>query len=206
MNLKSIDEEYLPGFDFMVRSGRVVALPIFAGAYGRVDPRPPERWWTTVPVGSNDNGFRDLSIKWVKDLRVSIDYLETRSDIDSEHLGYFGYSFGGQKTPLVLAVEPRLKAAVVNVGGLMTQRHPPEVDGLNFVTRVRTPTLMINGRYDVIFPYETHQVPMFELLGTPPEHKVHYVTPAAHLVPQDDLFRLTFDWFDKYLGLPRRAP
>ena len=47
--------------------------------------------------------------------------------------------------------------------------------------------------------YETGQIPMFELLGTAPEHKKHYVTPRAHLVPRDILIRETLDWFDKYL-------
>jgi pimeloyl-ACP methyl ester carboxylesterase len=101
---------------------------------------------------------------------------------------------------VVLAIEPRLKAAVLNVGGLGLEMFPPEVDGFHFSPRVSVPTLMINGRYDVVFPYETNQVPMFDLLATPPEHKAHYTSPAAHLVPQDDLFRETFDWFDKYLG------
>ena len=30
---------------------------------------------------------------------------------------------------------------------------------------------MLNGRYDLIFPFETQVKPMFDLLGTPPEHK-----------------------------------
>ncbi len=61
---------------------------------------------------------------------------------------------------------------------------------------------MINGRYDIVFPYETSQRPMFERLGTNSEHKFHYVSPAAHLVPQDELITHTLDWFDKYLGVP----
>jgi hypothetical protein len=40
---------------------------------------------------------------------------------------------------------------------------------------------------------------MYELLGTPAEHKKHVVTPAAHLVPRDILIRETLDRFDKYL-------
>ena len=58
---------------------------------------------------------------------------------------------------------------------------------------------MLNGEYDIVFPLETSQKPMFELLGTDPEHKKHYVTSAGHLVPRDVLIRETLDWFDRYL-------
>jgi hypothetical protein len=47
----------------------------------------------------------------------------------------------------------------------------PEVNSINHVTRVETPTLMLNGKYDMDFPYETEAKPMFDLLGTPDEHK-----------------------------------
>lgn len=90
---------------------------------------------------------------------------------------------------------------MLNVGGLDTRfRYLPEIDPLNFVTRVETPVLMINGEHDIVFPYETSQRPLFELLGTDPEHKKHYVTPAAHLVPRDEVIRETLDWLDRYLG------
>jgi hypothetical protein len=61
---------------------------------------------------------------------------------------------------------------------------------------------MLNGQYDVVFPYETHQRPMFELLGTTPEHRSHVLFPASHIVPQNELITHTLDWFDKYLGVP----
>ena len=50
------------------------------------------------------------------------------------------------------------------VGGV-----PSEWDALNYAPRVRIPTLMLNGRYDSEVPLETAQLPLFALLGTPPE-------------------------------------
>ena len=89
---------------------------------------------------------------------------------------------------------------MLNVGGLWAYyQFLPEADPINFITQVRTPVLMLNGQYDIVFPYETVHIPMFELLGTSPEHKKHYVTPGAHIVPRDVLIRETLDWFDKYL-------
>ena len=43
---------------------------------------------------------------------------------------------------------------------------------------------------------------MFELRGTDAEHKDHYITEGGHGVPQDELFRETLDWLDRYLGTP----
>ena len=65
------------------------------------------------------------------------------------------------------AVEPRIKANVLYVAGLMFQRALPEADQINYVTRVKQPTLILNGELDFFFPAETSQRPMFELLGTP---------------------------------------
>jgi dienelactone hydrolase len=202
MNMRSIDEEFLPGFDFLIRSGRAVAVPIFSGAYGRPDPRLETAWGSSGRSGAGQNVYRDLYVHWVTDLRTSIDYLDTRADIDIEELGYFGFSFGGNTAPVVLAVEPRIDAAVLNVGGLGWARNLPEIDPFDFVPRVRTPILMINGEFDIVFPYETAQRPMFERLGTDPADKRHYRSQSAHMVHQDELITETLNWFDRYLGVP----
>ena len=58
--------------------------------------------------------------------------------------------------------------------------------------------LMINGEYDVVFPLDIAQKPMFEMLGTPPEHKKIHWEPADHWVPEDIFIREGLDWFDRY--------
>ena len=197
---RSADEKYPGYFSFLVRSGRAVIQPIFKGAYERDDPNFSTTQSSLI-ANSEGTKFRDYKIKWVQDLSRTIDYLETRDDIDSDRLGYYGHSWGGEEAPIVLAVEDRIDAAVLNVGGFRTyRRFLPEVDPLNFVTRVRTPVLMLNGEYDIVFPLSTSQQPMFALLGTDPKHKKHYITPASHIVPRDVLIRETLDWFDHYLG------
>ena len=136
----------------------------------------------------------------MQDFSRTVDYLETREDIVTENLGYYGSSWGSMNAPIPLVVEKRIKAAVLHVGGLPNVRFLPEVDPFNFVAHVRMPILMVNGEFDPIFPLETHQKPMFELLGTPSEHKRHYYTPAAHRVPRNVRIREVLNWFDKYLG------
>ena len=101
----------------------------------------------------------------------------------------------------MLAVENRFKAAILNVGGLPTgPASLPEVDEFNFVPRIKIPILMLNGKYDHWFPYETSQKPFYELLGTPDEHKKHYVYETWHMVPRDQMIKETLAWLDKYLG------
>jgi hypothetical protein len=105
---------------------------------------------------------------------------------------------------LIPAVEDRLKASVLLVGGFRRDRVRPEADEINYITRVTVPTLMLNGRYDVhAFPYETTVKPMFDLLGTPKERKRLVLYDTDHFVPRNELIKETDAWLDKYLGRPK---
>lgn len=68
-----------------------------------------------------------------------------------------------------LATAPLNAQGVLGAG--MRARERPEAQDINYVTRVKIPTLMLNGRYDIAFPYEASVKPMFDLLGTPAAHK-----------------------------------
>jgi dipeptidyl aminopeptidase/acylaminoacyl peptidase len=84
----------------------------------------------------------------------------------------------------------------------MTTARP---DRLNFAPRVTTPVLMLNGRYDDYFPFESSQLPLFQLLGTAVKDKKHVVYEAGHgNLPRIDQVRESVDWLDKYLGPVRR--
>ena len=76
----------------------------------------------------------------------------------------------------------------------------PEIDPLNYAPRVRIPTLMLNGRYDFESPFETAQRPLFDLLGSPAEHKRHTVFEKGHALPVEDVARTILPWLDRYLG------
>ena len=139
----------------------------------------------------------------MQDVSRSLDYLESREDINSDEFGYYGLSWGGGIAPLILANENRIGPAVLNVGGIDDLwRDLPEVDPLTYVRLVTNPVLMLNGEYDAIRLMETEQKPMFDLLGTDPQHKKHYVTPAGHIVPREDTVRETLQWYDRYLTEP----
>ena len=96
--------------------------------------------------------------------------------------------------------ERRIKASVLLVGGLNYSRSLPEVEQFHYLPRISTPVLMLNGKYDFFFPYETSQVPFFELIGTRKEDKKLFLSETSHFVPRTDLIKETLAWLDRYLG------
>jgi len=192
VDLKSFEDDHA-FWEFIIRSGRALMYPIYRGTFERKKELDLD-----VPEGTVAD--RDATIQLTQDLRRSIDYLETRQDIDKQRLGYFGFSWGGWMGGIIPAVEERLKVSVLHVAGLSSGRPLPEADSFNFVPRVKIPTLMLNGRYDAAFPYESTVVPMFQLLGAPPGLKRQIVYETGHFVPRDQLIKETVDWYDRHLG------
>jgi dienelactone hydrolase len=176
--------------DFLMKSGRAVMYPIYKGSY--------ERSVNGRPVGVSNE--RDLVVQSSKDLGRSIDYLMTREDIDHDRLAYFGTSRGANFAPALLAMEPRIRVAVLWNGGLLSRPRLPQVDAINFAPRVKIPVLMLNGRYDLLMPVDFSQVPLFQLLGTPPQDKRHLLFEGGHNMTVNNVVKETLDWLDRYLG------
>jgi dienelactone hydrolase len=108
---------------------------------------------------------------WRKDIGRTLDYLETRNDIQNDKIGFLGWSWGGFMGGIMPAVEKRIKTVVLNVGGMEMHKALPEADQINYLPRIVQPVLMLNGKHDMYFPVETSQKPMYDLLGTPKENK-----------------------------------
>lgn len=146
---------------------------------------------------------RDVIIDSAKDLGRTIDYLQTRADVDANKLGFHVLSTGPQILPAI-AMEPRLKTAILLSAGFGQARArtapPAEVDPVNFAPRITIPVLLLGGRYDFVLPLETSQKPLFALLGTPPADKHHSIFDAGHIPPRNLMIKETLDWLDKYLG------
>jgi formylglycine-generating enzyme required for sulfatase activity/tRNA A-37 threonylcarbamoyl transferase component Bud32/dienelactone hydrolase len=181
--------------DFIIKSGRAVLYPVYKGTYQRSDSLKTD-------VQDSSNFYRDHVVMWAKDLRRGVDYLETRPEVATGRLAYYGLSWGGAMGGLMPAVEPRIRVSLLYVAGLGFEPARPEVDPINFLPRIRIPTLMINGRYDFFFPLETSQIPMFRLLGTPADQKRHVVEDGSHFVPRTRLIQEALTWLDKYQPLP----
>lgn len=179
--------------DYIVRSGRAVLYPIYEHTYGRGTAMGAD-------VGSATIAHRDQTLRWVREMRRSIDYVVTRPEIDSTRLAYVGTSWGGRLAGIALAVEPRLKAAVLNAPGLGPYDLRPEEDAVNFLPRITIPVLMLSGRLDSTFPLETSQLPMYRLLGTPPADKKHLLWDGGHFLPRTMMVAECLTWLDRYLG------
>ena len=175
-------------FEFIVRSGRAVLYPVYDGTYER-----------RRPVQPGTSASRDRNVLWAKEVFKSIDYLESRPDVDRSRIGYYSLSLGAFFGPIPVALEPRIKVAVFAAGGLRFTVMP-EMQTANFMPRVKVPVLLINGTNDFEVPPH-HRQRFLELLGTPPEHKKLVELEGGH-VPIDtrQFFRETLTWYDTYLG------
>jgi tRNA A-37 threonylcarbamoyl transferase component Bud32 len=187
---KSIDSLPDP-FEFLVRAGRAVLVVAVQGTLER-GPSPPF-------VGPNQ--MRDRLLQWSKDVQRSIDYLETRPEIDASKLAFYGISNSASLSPTLLAPEPRLKAAVLVSAGTEAPT-AAEVDPWNYAPRVKVPVLMLNGRDDFINPLERSQIPLLRALGTAERDKRQILFDGGHVNLQFrmDLIGDILRWLDQYLG------
>ena len=177
--------------DFIIKSGRALMFPVYKGTYERFVPASLEK---------GTSGERDLEVQDYKDLARSMDYIETRPDLNHQKIAYYGVSQGAREASVMLGLENRFHTAVLVGGGFSPRKEYPEIREISFAPRVKIPTLMINGRYDFIFPVETSQQPMFRTWGTPEKDKRYVLFESGHVPPRNDIIRETLNWLDQYLG------
>ena len=175
----------------LIRSGRAVLYPVLWGMYERKEK---------LAGSAGERRFIRIQ-REIQDFRRSIDYLETRTEFDVGKLAYLGFSAGAARAPIVLATEPRLKAAQLVVAGLNQVSLPAEIDPFQFASHTHTPILMLNGRYDLAYPLEQSQLALFTSFGTAAIDKKHVLLEAGHaMVGFPASTRESLDWLDRYLG------
>ncbi len=188
-------------WQFIVTSGRAVLFPIYYGTYER--PSTRGRRWENSDVVKTPLTYRDWAIRMAKDLKRSIDYLETRDDIDSGRIGYYGYSFGSLLGPIMLAVEDRIDTGIFVHGGIPPIDLPRSFDMALYAQRVTVPVLMVNGAEDVLAPVKTCQIPMYRLLkrangGT--ERRLYPGDHGAFGLFYEQIRGDVLGWLDEHLG------
>jgi eukaryotic-like serine/threonine-protein kinase len=180
--------------DYVVKSGRVLVLPVYKGSF--------ERWDADLDVTGEEyvRAVRKRLLQWRQDLGRTLDYLESRGDILTDRVAFYGRSFGASMPLPLLALEKRFRTAIFYSGGFTYRTLPPEVDAVNYVSHVKIPLLMLSGRHDYVLPYDTSQRPLFELFGSPPSEKRHVVFDAGHdPLPRSQVIREILAWLDKYM-------
>lgn len=185
--------EFQGFLSFIVKNGRAVLFPVYKGTFERSN----DNITAVLDSGLNSHQYSELLVQEVKDFRRCIDYLETRQDIDTARLAYYGMSWGGILGAIIPAVEERLKSSVLLAGGFLGNPRP-EADPVNYVTRVKVPTLMVNGRYDTIMLPDTKQKPMFDMLGT--TDKKWVLDETDHIPTTVVYIREILAWLDRTLG------
>jgi formylglycine-generating enzyme required for sulfatase activity/dienelactone hydrolase len=183
--------------DFVVKSGRILVVPALKGSHERYDG------FLSLTGDKYLQTFRQRMREWHQEMGQVLDYLATRGDVRSDRIAYSGLSFGASVFLPVVAMEPRFKAAVLNLAGLSYRDMLPEVDAVNFVPRITIPVLMLEGRYDHLFPVDLSQEPLLALLGSPADQKRQVLFDAGHgPLPRGQTIAETLAWLDKYLGPP----
>jgi len=101
-----------------------------------------------------------------------------------------------------LAVEPRIKTAVLLSAGVPRGMSTPEIDLGAFAPRITMPLLMISGRNDFFYLLDTQQKPLFEYFGTPRAQKKWLILDGVGYVPppRPDIIREVLEWLDAHLG------
>lgn len=180
-------------FDYVVKSGRAVLYPVYQDTYER-------RLKHSLPGESEG---KEIAIQRYQDVGRSLDYLETRKDIDSSKLGYMGVSMGAAEGVIYAALAgDRLKVVVLLDGGFFIFPPTPGRDQVDFAPRLKAPVLMVNGKYDFSFSPERAQIPLFRMLGTAEADKKRVVLDTPHDVTglKPELLSAVLGWLDKYLG------
>jgi cephalosporin-C deacetylase-like acetyl esterase len=183
-------------FDFLIMSGRAVALPVYDATFERRSDR-------VISYPDETPSYRDWVIRTAKDFLRAVDYLATRPEIDINRLGYYGISWGGRMGPILMALDPRVKTGILIVGGLTLARPFPEVDPFHFASRASVPVLMLNADDDIVFPVEAAQKPLYNLLGASAPEKRHVIYDGGHALAvthRNQIVAEVLPWLDKVLG------
>ena len=179
--------------DFLIKNGRAIVFPIIAGTYERKNASENDcKNWRVCD--------KNNAIKFVQEFQKTLDYLETRSDIDMGKIAFIGKSAGATRGPMPMAVEPRFKAGIYHLGGLQNFKPFPEVDVFNYCPRVTQPVLMLHGRFDPSRPYKESLLPTYELLGTLEKDKDLKLYNEAHMVPKKEFIKESLAFLDRYFG------
>ena len=161
-------------------------------------------------TGSYKNWSRDIISQTVFDLRRAVDFIETRKELDSQKIGYYGISLGGITGTIFCGVESRIKVPIVALaGGQLNLLYEKEalskeakdfvsiIEPLNFVKEIAPrPFLMLNAKNDEIVP------PLMSTLlfkGAKEPKEIIWYDAKHRDAPLDIIFGDGLNWFKKYL-------
>jgi fermentation-respiration switch protein FrsA (DUF1100 family) len=120
-----------------------------------------ERQGQAQPKGEPRGKLGAVTRVTIVDYRIAIDYLGTRQDVNTHRIGALGYSMGSQLAAILAAVDTRIAATLLYVGGdpiriTFLPQTPPNhkeeiemVSPSNYVGHISPrPLFMVNGKSD----------------------------------------------------------
>lgn len=140
--------------------------------------------------------YLDEVIRDVTDMRLGLDYLATRPDMDPNRISFAGVSAGANLGIVLTALEPRYRSVCFISAGAPRKFLStfPGASPVNYAPHISTRKLVINGRYDETFPLETDLRPLYALM---PEPKRLEILETGHALPLPDLVRELNTWLDE---------
>ena len=180
-----------------IKSGRAVLAVALRGF--------PERPWPHNHTRPSEETieYRDQILNWTADQRRALDYITTRTDLDADRIAYYGVSVGDGRKLLLPAVETRYRSVILVAAGLRLNftRVLPEINPVNLLPQIRTPKLIVLGRYDENLTLKYHAEPLLRILRGPRRIFLydggHAPAPEIYVPPIND-------WMDETLGPVRR--
>ena len=171
---------------------------------------------------------RQAVIQTVVDNRRALDYIRSRTDLDSNRVGLLGVSMGAILGSIVAGVDERLCSACLVVGGgrwdvILTQSHHEvsqqlrdqgvtaekaqqvlgDVDPINFIGMIAPrPVLMINGKTDDIIPKAATDA-LFAAAQMPKE--IQWLD-GGHIPSVAQLLKLMVAWAQTQVAGHQTAP
>ena len=192
MNTAASTEHWLAP---LIRGGRAIFVIAMRGMIERELP-PDEDFPATDSVA-----FRQAMIDDGIDLRLGLDYVTLRDDIDADALVYLGFSWGAGTRLGFAAIDNRYKA-VIFIGGGIDERHKPVLpaaDNVNFAPYIGdVPKLLLNGRHDEEHPWYSRGLPLWNLLQSP--KTLELIPDVGHMPPERQRIPIINDFLDRHIG------
>jgi dienelactone hydrolase len=221
-------EDMLIAAQYLSTIGYASLIPEIVGHGARRDPQKPVQMF-----GGDPMVLRESILESVQDIRRTLDVFVTQPEVDAQRIGLMGYSLGAILGSITTAVEPRLRTAVLIVGGgnwkiLLGQSQERDaqkmrdsgilnntdisplavIDPVNFAAHISPrPVLFINGNRDTIIPKASAQA----LIDAAKEPKKQMWLDYDHNIPPQIVAVSMREWLDENLKkstapLPASSP
>jgi dipeptidyl aminopeptidase/acylaminoacyl peptidase len=176
-----------------IKSGRAVFIVILKGYIERLRPAG------FVEPNPTTAEYRDKMVNWITDLRRGLDYLETRNDIDAKKIAFCGPSAGASVGLILAAIDRRYSSVFLAGVGISRgdTQWIAEANKINFAPHIRGPILMLHGRHDEAWAWESDGEPLYKLLREP---KRFILYDGGHAPPMELFATTIHQWFDETLG------